>query len=262
MDCHEALEVLDASTVGAWDGEPDAVQSARRHVAECAQCRSAWPQREQWNRKLAQAMQDVAVPSQLGVRLHALLPQSAPASPARRHSSWSRRAWIVSASTVAVAVAAWMFWPAAPTVRLMDLQSAVDVPLEDLPEFSQSFPPRLPKEWEPFFDLDAKFIRGYPDEGQPQSGRLSLVPFQFSSRPGAVPLRGRLVILRRNQLHPDDVPATGFAAAPIGYLQSGSGGGAWVAWVEDDLVFVCLVPSGPAALHQFQQILTSSRPLS
>jgi hypothetical protein len=261
MDCHEALEYLDASAAGAGDDAAESMQAAQRHLAECAQCQVAWPERERWGRTLARAMQDVAVPAHLGARLHALVPQSAAAPPSQPRRI-GRRAWIAAGSAAALVAAAIVLWPSPPPVRLVELQAAADVSLEGLPAFSQSFAPRLPKDWEPYFRLDPKFVHGYPESGGAHAGAMGLVPFQFTFRRGATPLHGRLLILQRNQLHPDDVPTRGFAAAQPGYIQAGSGGGAWLAWIEDDLVYVCLVPAGPAALFQFQQTLTSSRPLS
>jgi hypothetical protein len=257
MDCHEALEILDASSAGAWDGEQSLADEARRHLSQCAQCQTAWPQCEQWGRKLAVAMQAVSPPPHLSERLHAMLPQPTTASLPERTRRWSRRLWGSAALTLVGAVVATLLWPAPqPALRLADLLPAVDADLETLPTFSGRFEPRLPKEWKPFFQLERSYVRGFPAEGQPQAGRVGLVPFQFPSRGGGQPLHGRLLILTRRQLDGGDVPTTGFSAAPVFYQSSGA---AWLVWVEEDFVYACLVPSGPEDLQQFQKALSASR---
>jgi hypothetical protein len=262
MDCPEALEILEADSAGAWDAEPALLAVARQHVAECVACRTAWPLRAQWGRQLSAAMQAVTPPPQLAERLHALLPQ--PATPARSIPvrRMGRRVWLVGGTVAAVALIVGLLWiPTGPSVHLADLHAAVDVPIEGLPDFAGSFTPRLPQAWEPFFDLDEKLVRGYPAAGQVQTGKIGLVPFQFVTRRGSEPLRGRLLILPRRQLHATDVPTTGFFEAGIQYMPNRQGG--WVVWTEGDLVFACLMPTaaGPSLLDKFRQSLSVSRPI-
>jgi hypothetical protein len=269
MDCYEALEILEADAIGAWPLEQPRLDAARQHLASCTHCQRAWPQRAAFGRQLLLHMPAVEVPADLAARLHAqLAPRVAdpPQRPVRR-----RLALMIGIAASLVAVCAWV----AVALRselpasLQTLQAAVDVSLEELPPFSGPFTPRLPTEWEPFFDLAPHMVHGFPaaaqfsgSNGPRQVGKLALVPFQFTLRRGTEPLQGRLLILLRTQLEPDQVPRESFASAEILYLPQQRG--AWIVWSEGEYVFACLMPSSsaPAALQQFRRALSVSRPLS
>jgi len=260
MDCHDALEILEADALGAWDAEPDLVDEARRHLAECDRCRTAWPQRHDWGRKLSAAMQAVVTPPGLADRLSAQLPVAAAVNADRPSSSARRIAWVGGVVAAAVAtVLLFAFWPASPPVTLEQLRAASDASWEELPQFVGRGTPPLPHEWGPFFELEPSQVRAFSPLDSAQT--VALVPFQFVLRRGTEPLQGRLLILRTRQLVDAELPNDSFATAPIRYLRGGRG--AWIVWTEGDWVFACLMSSdrAPVELDQFRRALTRSRPL-
>lgn len=276
MDCHEALDWLEAAELNAagLDTDPEVeaeIVAARRHLTACPACQAEWPVRRAWALSLTAAMSAVPVPETLHDRLTASLPMAdAPsraaenvgAAPARRRSS-ARPLFRMTLALLLLAaltpVAFWWWQP--PVVRLSELYVADHAPALELPAFRGPFEPRLPSGWTAVFTLDQQFVKGFPGHGA-AAGQVALVPFQMSTRNGPEPLRGRLLILRRQQLQ--DVEslalASDFAAAEVRYLPESHG--AYVAWAEDDLVFVCLMSSGPADLHRFMRTLQGSRALT
>ncbi|MFG0334629.1 MAG: hypothetical protein ACF8TS_14835 [Maioricimonas sp. JB049] len=68
MNCHEALEQLDACPPLVESGDP-ALQAARQHVEACAVCRELLRARRGFDVRVATAMHDIPVPDGLKDRL-------------------------------------------------------------------------------------------------------------------------------------------------------------------------------------------------
>ncbi|MDZ4689022.1 MAG: hypothetical protein SH850_28435 [Planctomycetaceae bacterium] len=257
MNCRDVLDTLEAVEVGALPATEAAARDAEQHLAGCGACRTAWPKRQQWSHRLMHAMQDVTVPVGLRERL-----QSATVAPVRaasRPATDRRRVWWLMSTAVAALLAFGLGWWMQPLPQLTDqeLLAAMQADLAPLPKFSGGFTPQLPESWKRYYGLNRQLVRGFPGADQPAAGMVALIPFQFQSGDRNQSVRGRLLILRRDQFV-GTLPATGFGAATIYYTKSG----AYALWSEGDRVFVCLVPSGPADLQRFQESLSHSRSLT
>lgn len=272
MDCLEALEWMDAGDA-ADPGTAPLVQSAREHVSTCAQCQQAWPVHAAWSQLLDTALPAVPIPAGLRERLHSACATScvqpaAAQSPARPARSPGRRVfWSVSLTAVLLLFAFGLrtVWMPLPAISLPQMYAGAGIEISTLPEFQGAFEPRLPASWSSAFVLDRTFVRGYPEAGT-LGGQVAIVPFQYTLRGGTEPLKGRLMMVPRSRFNLDaEAPAEpslppDFSAAEVRYLPGGRG--ACLVWSEDDLVFVCLMASGPADLHRFQRALTGSRSLT
>lgn len=271
MDCLEALEWMDAGDA-ADPGTESCVQSAREHVSSCAHCQQVWPVHAAWSHDLEVALPAVPVPAGLRDRLQSACapadirsrPEQGSARPARR----SRRVFWSASLTACLLLLAWglrTVWMPLPSMPLPQMYAGVGIEISTLPEFQGAFVPRLPSSWSSAFVLDRAFVRGYPESGV-LCGQVAIVPFQYTLRGGADPLKGRLMMVPRDRFILEaDAPTEpalppDFAAAEVRYLPGGRG--AYLVWSEDDLVFVCLMASGPADLHRFQRSLTGSRSLT
>jgi hypothetical protein len=268
MDCLDAIEWLNAGESDPdVEGMPEA-REAQRHFTDCPDCQLMRSRSREWDRSLAQVVPQVEIPAGLRARLLAdiPIPAAAPSQKVAATRSRGKTRWRLAAFSASVAIcllltATAFWWNAPPPLTLAELYAGVDVPYSALPAFDEDFEPRLPAAWSTVFTLDSSLIRGFPATGS-RTGRAVLVPFQMTSRSGREPLRGRLLMLARDQLTAESVrslPAD-FGEAEVRYLPEGRG--AYVAWTEDDLVYVCLMSSGPADLHRFQRALTSLRSLT
>lgn len=281
MDCADALEWLEAEELDLSGDVPEEYAQAHQHLEACPLCQAAWPQRQVWARSLSAAMTQVEIPAGLRERLQAAIQPVSVAPAPQRSPHRSRRMFprfLAAVTTVTaillLATIAPRWWPQTQPVSLADLYAAGTVEVINLPEFQGDFSPRLPESWTAAFSLDPTLVRGFPREGL-ASGQVALVPFQIAARGKPEPLRGRLVILPRNQLvltppadpgrptsrkTPQHTLSHDFGAAEVRYIPGQQG--ALVMWAEDDLVFACLIPSGPADLHRLQQLLTRGRSLT
>ncbi|GIX04777.1 MAG: hypothetical protein KatS3mg114_0646 [Planctomycetaceae bacterium] len=276
MKCSEALEWLEAYTLQLIAADFPEVQQAQQHLAQCAVCQRRWQVRQQFSRRLAELMPE---PSFSELRESSLttvmwessspsVPTPSDAPSGRRARAWSRRRWLLTAASVAgLGLAGWFgyHWPHR-TPDLTWLYAAVDVPLEQLPSFRGSFTPRLPRDWQPFFEFDPRLVRGYPaaDPHIPRRwhGRWALVSFQFVPRRGREPWRGRLVMLPARDMTGQPTPSESFPLAEINYLPAARG--AWMIWQEGDFWYVCLManPAASETLEHFRRALQTSTTLS
>lgn len=272
MDCLEALEWMEAAELGlAQDAELEC-ELAKTHLETCADCQRNWQAQRPWASALAAAVSDVPIPEQLQERLRTSLELPSPMvvnpsgstheiQPARRQR---RLVWMAAASTCAFLAlfSVWIgFWSPAVRLTLAELYPAATVEMTELPNFQAAFVPRLPSSWSSLFVFHRSFVRGYPKVGA-SAGRVAVVPFLSPPLEGREALRGRLLMLSAKELalSPGDVPpqgiATDFSSAEVRYLRTGA---AVAMWQEDDLIFVCLMSSGPADLQRFQRWLSGPR---
>jgi hypothetical protein len=267
MRCEEAWEWLEGAEAGwAQDAAPE-VAAARRHLAECAACRVTAPQRTAWSTALRGLMPQVAVPDKLRERLLADLPVVTPAPPAPITSRrrFGRHWWLASAALGLIFAVLLTRWPSPPvTHTLAELAPAGTIEFAELTDFRDGFEPRLPVSWAQTFALSRELIRGYPPTGA-APGSIAVIPFQWIVRPGVDPLRGRLVILPRVEFDvagsrlPAQALDKDFAHGQPLYLADGT---ALVIWQEAELVYLCLMPSGPRDLEQFQRALSGPRSMT
>lgn len=259
MNCREALDTLEAVEVGAIPATEPAVREAERHRAACAACQVAWPVRQQWAHRLTDAMSQVPIPAGLRERLQESVTAISPAAVVAQPRQW-RRVWgSVAAIALLMLIAAGVSWWLKPPVQLseQELLAAMTAELEPATEFTGPFVPRLPDLWNRIYEFNPRLVRGFPRGDHPAAGAVALIPFQFQSSDRHPTVRGRLLILHRRQF--GRVPAANsFGTAGIYYQPQG----AYAMWMEGNLIFICLVPSGPADLQRFQEQLTQSRPVT
>lgn len=258
MNCREALDTLEAVEVGALLATETLARDAERHRAGCAACQRAWPTWQQWSHRLAEAMTDVPIPPGLSGRLLAACDAGertviSSATTRRR----SRRGVLLGAA-IAVLLAvglAWQ-WQPLPKVSEPDLLAAMTAELGFSPPFVGRFTPQLPEAWRRYYELNPQLIRGYPaGDDHAAQGHVALIPFHFQTGDRAPSVHGRLLILRRDQFA-STATAHGFGSAAVYYTRTG---GAYALWSEGNLLYVCLVPSGPADLHRVQELMTQAR---
>jgi len=259
MNCRDVLDTLEAVEVGALAATEAAARDAEQHLSGCAACQAAWPQRQQWSLRLTDAMQNVSVPVGLRERLQSASASPLPVasgSPVPRRRVW----WLMSSAVAALLAIGLGWWMMQPLPQLTDqeLLAAMQADLAPLPRFGGRFKLQLPDSWKRYYELNPQLVRGFPGADHPAAGMVALVPFQFQSGDRNQSVRGRLLILRRSQFV-GKLSGTGFGGATIYYTKTA---GAYVLWTEGDLLFACLVPSGPADLRRFQESLSHSRPLT
>jgi hypothetical protein len=257
MNCREALDTLEAVEVGALPATEAAARDAEQHRASCPACQAAWPLRQQWAHRLAEAVQNVPVPTGLGERLHqaCTAPVVVKMTVASRRRIWGL---VTAAAAVMLMLGIGWWWQPLPKLTEQDLLAAMTADLEPGTEFVGQFPIDLPDLWKRYYELNWQLIRGFPTSDHPAAGMVALVPFQFQTGDRHPPVRGRLLILRRDQFL-GTLPAGDFSQAQEYYTRSG---GAYAVWGEGNLIFVCLIPSGPADLHRFKEALTPSRSIT
>ncbi len=269
MDCADALEWMEAGELGVAADADAELTEARRHLVGCPDCQAAWPVHLAWSRTLSATMSQVDVPSGLRGRLLADVPVAAPlpvstSRPRRRQVAVGLASVSVLLLMVAVILNAVRPVPSSP-ILLPELYAGASVEYSLLPAFSGTFVPRLPAEWMSVFALDQGLVRGFPNAG-PTTGTVAFIPFQFTVRGGQEPLRGRLLIVPRVQFAFSEAPgappalSTRFGSASVRYVPESSA--AFLVWEENDLVFVCLMPSGPADLERFVHAMSGTRSMT
>jgi hypothetical protein len=255
MNCRNALDTLEAVEVGALAPTDAVALEADRHRSQCAACQAAWPVRQQWEHRLSEAMTAVPIPVGLRERLQQACeaPVIASAVPSPGRKRWRR--WSVAAMVLLFAIGVgWWFRPL-PQFSDQDLLAAMTADVQSSTPFTGRFRPQLPELWKRYYELNPNLIRGFPAGDHPAAGMVALVPFQFQTGDRQPAVRGRLLILRRDQFRGTPT-AISFAAAAVYYTRTS---GAYALWTEGDLLFVCLVPSGPADLQRFHDIVTQPR---
>jgi len=266
MNCADTLEWLEAAELGQTESGTPEIVAARTHLADCRICQQEWPARKTWALQLAEAVPDVPLPSGLRERLLADVP--APAStaveqqPLRRTSRRAVRYVLLSAMCLTLLLGLVPFWPQpVQPLSLVELQQGLSVELVGLPEFRGEFDPRLPTSWASSFEYDRSFVRGFPPQGG-ASGQVALIPFQYPLAGQSEPVRGRLLILPREQFAESQASLVqrDFRQAQVQYFRGVPG--AFLVWGEDDLVYICLMSGDPEHLARFQRSLNAPRSLT
>ncbi len=276
LTCETALERLDAVWLDPLPEEPlDAdLVAAREHVQECSVCWATWDARRSADRKIANVMQAVAVPT--GLR-EQLLAQSAASAELRgaggspvptthpvqanrpHHESLHRRAWWISVAAMLLVSAAggsWLWQSMQP--RRVSMQTLCDqtplnsTGLEAVSDLSQL--PPLPATW-----LRAKGLRVDPPRwfAPPKSRAAGWIAFELRINKKTV-ING--VLLATRQVDVTDPPPALIVRPTWFRYTSRTGKPVSVAgWSEHGVVYLCFVPGEPALLDQ---VLRATAPTS
>ena len=260
LNCDTALERLEAVWLDPLPDEPfDAELSAAwEHVHECSACWAKYEQRCDSDRRLAEVMQAVPVPSGLKEQLIVQLTEQSCGASAERSTSRTaglhRRVWaIVTAAAMLVFAASgsWLWFAARP--KLVSIQTLCDVtPLQagGLPVASDlaALPP-LPRSW---LRLKGLRIVETPRWFTPPNSKAAVawIPFEFTKKPL---IRGVLLATARNNVL--DPPAELMVQATrLGYSQREGKPLSIAGWSEQGVVYVCFVYGEPAALERLLKL--------
>lgn len=276
LNCETALERLDAVWLDPLPEEPlDAdLIAAREHVQDCSVCWATWESRRSADRKIADVMQAVAVPT--GLR-EQLLAQSTASAELRgtggspvpttdqvqagrpHHKILHRRAWWISVAAMLLVSAAggsWLWQTMQP--RRVSMQTLCDqTPLSSSELEATNDPsqlPPLPATW-----LRAKGLRtDSPRQFTPPDSRAtSWVAFELRANKKST-IKG--VLLATRQADVTDPPAALIVRPTWVRYTSRDGKPVSVAgWSEQGVVYLCFVPGEPALLDQ---VLRATAPTS
>lgn len=265
----------------AWDRLVD-------HLEACSACDRMWSGWDELDDRIAVAMADIPVPLDARARLlQQLQAQSAqvdtnvtagstaqveddsesadlqvaviadrPVGVSRRHFGWA----LISAASVAlVACIAWQWMtPETPTDAPWDLSVVRQhLPLnaetvDELSAFDESFAFELPQVgWQRL--PVSREIRGWSaNRGDPH--QVAVVQFEIPGAGSHQPVRGILAAIPADSLA--ELPSERFFdPSTVGYTTRAGEHYATVAWVEEDLVYVCFVPDGEGSLEQLEAVL-------
>lgn len=265
LTCEAALERLDAAWLDPLPDEPLDVelQAAREHLQECSACWAEWERRVAADRRIAEVMQAVPVPSALREQLLAqarvLKPAAAavsevpPERASRLHqNSLRRRAWwisVVAMLLVSTAGGTWLWQflsPSRVTLQALCDQTPMDpthlLPVSDLTRF-----PPLPANWPRTKGLR---IVGTPCWFTPAKSREAAGWIAFEFRSGArPPISGVLLVTRQTTV--SDPPPSMLVRPTWRRYTTRAGKPVSVAgWSEYGYVYLCFVPGASSALDR------------
>ncbi len=293
LTCETALERLDTAWLDPLPEEPLGADllAAREHLQECSACWTKWEERRVADRRIAEVMQAIPVPTGLreqllaqtvadnskssalsaaGVFVDQLLAQNVVAASTdqptvatrtRHDRQLKRRAWWISVAAmllVSFAGGSWLWQTLQP--RRVSMQMLCDhtpltpAGLTKVVDFSKL--PPLPATWP-----RVKGLR-VPEPTcwfTPPSTRDAAGWFIFELKTGRAPaIRGVLLVIR--QANVSDPPAE-LIARPSwsGYTQRGGKPVSVAGWSERGVVFLCFVPGEPDALDR---VLSATTPTS
>ena len=233
MDRRTVLERLDAVRPGSDDLSLPEMAEAGDALERDSRLAEAFDRLQEWDGRIAVAMQDVPVPADLKDRLLSRLADSEATTrqAARRHSR--RRVLAIVSGLAASLVAGGLFWAATSTepVTVAEMRDAAGALLSrravDVP-FDGGFEPRLP----------SGSLRTRLRFSEPAVGLLDqrVAAWRFTTG-GRRPLQGVLAVT------PVENVATPPEADSIFDREYVAAGNA-VAWKEGDFVYVCYVDGG------------------
>lgn len=259
MNCREALAQLELSSLAREAGSTPDSPSARRHLAECPACRQAYHDLQKFDREMARTMTDVAVPQGLTDRLLAAVDsvpssagindKAAAAVPGRGRAV--RRPFLWGAAGLVVAILAvfsvWIVQPR-PMLTEKSVGEFARLDINALPAAREQSV--LPQGW--------SSLRGVRFG---ESSRMAVingveVPVQAFVLQVDRKLAATGILTRIQPAQWQSAPdATSFDSATVQYAPFG----AWVAWREGDVVFVCIVQENAHAMQRLQELVAASR---
>ncbi len=289
MDCRTALEFLEVVRDESDDLADASLAEAVAHVQSCPECEAVFQRRRQFDHRLAEAFNSVAVPSDLEARLlaaavataadggldddvrhaaactHCIVPQDAAIraaqQPAERQATVSRpRTWIIAgygaaACALVVLAAVTLLLSKSAAFTFHGLFEIYPVAVERLPAFDNSFPARLPDGVWDRGAIEVGPAKGFardPDGGhQAAVFRIRFPAQRNSSATGIlVVVPRRSVDLEGNDL--PDHPDFG----DVRYTTGSAPEQAALIWSSGDLVYVCFVPSDAEALRALERLVS------
>lgn len=271
MERHVALEILKTWPQNeSAELTPDQAE-ALRLLEQDPELDRAFRQLDALDERLSWAMTDVPLDEDARerflLRLSAARPAAAGASAGR--SAVSRRAVLrralamVAASTLMLAVAAWLAWNSAgPGLSLATVEQSIPQLWQGEPaEFDNSFDPALPAGgWQSRRVRFEDVVRGVSLTGSDRH-EMAVRRFQVAMQ-GGRRAAGLLLVFEAGAFSSADRPQPGdyvSAGAPA-YISVAEGTQlAVVSWTEDDRVYLCVLPTGPSedALKRALQITLS-----
>ncbi|MCH7987858.1 MAG: hypothetical protein IID46_01770 [Planctomycetes bacterium] len=277
MDCRTALELLEVAGPDSEDRDDREFASAAIHLENCPQCADQFRNLQIFDQKVGQAMRDVTVPPGLKEKLlekyqagSRLAEHSARLERPSTHStgnrsgrtslrSVSRRKYIryvVSAVVCLTAgfVAWWVYRPEPNTLTLEKLCSrlhSTDYALNSLSEFDGNFEAAVPTDgWRSGGVFFKGSVRGFQRD-RAGNHMTALYEFRFGDR-GTSPQRGILMVIPLSSVE-DPPEASNFRSGSVRYIPVPN-----VAWKNNGLVYICLIPGGdPHSLELLKQALQS-----
>jgi hypothetical protein len=256
MNCHDAVPLLDQLVRRPDDGV-EVQMALREHVVSCPNCQNALRSLERWEGQLTRAMCDVVVPTGLTERLLDALNSSnstelasAPATTQTTRKGWLRVVAAFSAVCLlfAVAFGTWNYLQP-PLLTASDVIALLQVASDPLPAAEDSFR-QLPQHW--------SSLRGmlYMDAGrhlEVRHPKLSVVviPVEVPSKRGPSVFGSLLVIPRSRWTgsHGQSVSQARVLYSPPNV---------WIAWSENDVVYVLSLEGHAPLLEKIQQQLAGN----
>jgi hypothetical protein len=282
MDCRTALEMLEAVRPNSGDLQEPELAEAGAHLEACPQCVTVFQGRQTFDREIADAMQDIAIPLGLKKRLLRAIEidESAAEQPtlacdaetatpgALQHdeqepvaaaSRFNRRRWLRVAASVSAccmaAVAGWYFVAnSGSTYTVDELRASVVWDWDRLAEFDGSFDVSLPSGWDRNPRLHVSVVpRGILQES---TGKHVAAEYAFAFRPRSrTPISGLLLAIPRDCVASPPAEAS-FSFVPVRYTATSPDGPLTTAtWSEGGFVYVCFVQGGAERLEAIQQAL-------
>ena len=271
MNCSNAqLEIARMKAADAVSDLDPAWEQLADHFVDCPACEKSWLGWDAFDDRIADAMQDVEIPSDGAASVLALLEQSADepvepsdaeaetTAPSRSLFKWS--AVCVCAASVFVAVGLWMQdWSEAEPVIYTAATVQGGLPVSEqgwqgLNRFDDGFEFQLPQVgWARI--PTSRDVKGWSFDGD-ASHEVAAVRFVVAESAEGAGFTGILAAIPVSEL--TESPAERFFdPSTVGYTARESSQFATVSWTEADMVYVCFVPKSGGALERLEKVLQS-----
>jgi|GEM_PF-5885336 len=258
MNCHDVEPFFERLANAASCADLPQQPALRDHLATCPSCQHAVQSLMQWDRRLATAMKDVSVPTGIAQRIQLALHHgsdtvtSVPAMTGRSRgrSGWRLVAVLSSLGVFAAVVIGLLAWSQPSTISADQVVVMLQQPVAEMPELN---PASIwqPRHWN-------ALQRDMADGGWRQFSMAELkpaiaaLPFEIRIK-RAVHAEGVLFAIPKSRWTTPVAPS--ISQAVVLY----SPPHVWLAWSEDDVVFLLAV-NGPApVLEQMQRQLSGGR---
>ena len=248
MDCQQALDLLESARPGSSDLHLPELKPAGKHLDGCPSCTETHRQRQAQDVLIAEAIQDVVVPSELEARLLASLEQKPAPEPVAgrpRVIGWRRigrlAGMAIAGAVMILAIGSGLgWWDRSVTLTAEELRNLPELVLRDIDD------PQAMRDLEEYTDMVAAappgwgrgWLRGkprivnVPEDGGPVGW---IRPFRAGE------IEGFLLVVSNE--HVDSLPAAiDFLSAQPAYTKSDKFSATIWADPKRGVVYVCLVP--------------------
>lgn len=257
MKCETARERLDVTRPDGSDRNDPDLQEEFAHIGSCAACEEVYERRQEFDREIARAMQEVPTPDRLKSRLLQSLEAAAKGTPTATGvqemagPAPTRRAWVKGLAyltTAALLMVAVKFWPddGPRTIAFADLVSHLEE------QITSSGGMQLTKPDRETGVFDASSIDGrwsFYQKGDVQGvdvdedGELDAAVYSIRTQRGAA----YLVVASTSRITNGPTASDWKQATPKG------GPAPRIAWTSGDLVYICF--EDPAAAGTLRALL-------